>query len=154
EYRRHVLGELTEPPRRVDRRRVRSAEPPQVRRDDEPVVGQPSPQRLPERRRGTVAVDEQDGPPVLRATEVHLLVDAVRGDRARGDSAHGAMVAPDRRSRSGAPSHIRPRGNVASRHRHYGVRVAAPLAWRPVGLIVLADAGLLAATVNQYGYHR
>jgi hypothetical protein len=32
--------------------------------------------------------------------------------------------------------------------------VAAPLAWRPVGLIVLADAALLAATVTQYGYHR
>jgi hypothetical protein len=32
--------------------------------------------------------------------------------------------------------------------------VAAPLAWRPVGLIVLADAGLLAATAHQYGYHR
>jgi len=32
--------------------------------------------------------------------------------------------------------------------------VAPRLAWRPVGLVVLVDAGLFAATVNQYGYHR
>ncbi len=32
--------------------------------------------------------------------------------------------------------------------------MANPLAWRPVGLVVLADAALFAATVNQYGYHR
>jgi 4-amino-4-deoxy-L-arabinose transferase-like glycosyltransferase len=32
--------------------------------------------------------------------------------------------------------------------------VATRLAWRPVGLVLLGDAALLAATVNQYGYER
>jgi hypothetical protein len=36
----------------------------------------------------------------------------------------------------------------------YSDAVAGSLAWRPVGLVVLADAGLLTATISQYGYHR
>lgn len=32
--------------------------------------------------------------------------------------------------------------------------VTGRLAWRPVGLVVLADAALLGATLNGYGYHR
>src|SRR5258705_13784837 len=73
------------------------------------------------------------------------------------------MMATVRRRRSRSRAHNRRRSYVAAGHRGpwstnrfliYIVPVTGSLAWRPVGLVVLADAGLLTATLNQYGSPR